>query len=259
MEKQSTTLKNTSSHHAVIDTTRSKPLRILQVVANPTTSTTTGWPVGFWAAELSHPYYEFREAGYEVTIASPNGGKVEVDALSDPRDPSKWSADDLISMGFLNTPELVALLENTPKLSTLEYRSYDALVICGGQSPMFTFRDNRDLHEAIRSFYEAEKPVAVFCHGVAALVDATLSDGSYLVTGKTVTGFANVEEDYSDQATGIRVMPWRLEDALKERGANYVQAGLFKPFAIRDGRLITGQQQYSARKVAQLMIAALGQ
>jgi putative intracellular protease/amidase len=259
METQSTTLKNTGSHHAMIDTTRTKPLHILQVVANPTTSTTTGWPVGFWAAELSHPSYEFTEAGYEVTIASPNGGKVEADALSDPRDPSKWSADDLISMGFLNTPELVALLEDTPKLSTLDYNSYDALVVCGGQSPMFTFRDNTDLHDAIRAFYEAEKPVAVFCHGVAALVDATLSDGSYLVTGKTVTGFANIEEDYSDKAAGTRVMPWRLEDALRERGANYVQAGLFKQFAIRDGRLITGQQQYSARKVAQMMIAALGQ
>ena len=259
METQSTTLKNTGSHHAIIDTTRTKPLRILQVVANPTTSTTTGWPVGFWAAELSHPYYEFSEAGYEVTIASPNGGKVEVDALSDPRDPSKWSADDLISMGFLNTPELVALLETTPKLSTLDYHTYDALVICGGQSPMFTFRNNTDLHDAIRAFYEAENPVAVFCHGVAALVDATLSDGSYLVTGKRVTGFAFEEEDYSDNGAGARIMPWRLEDALKERGANYVQAGLFKQFAIRDGRLITGQQQYSARKVAQMMIAALGQ
>ena len=259
MTNQATTLKNTDSHHAVIDTKGTKPIRILQVVANPTTSTTTGWPVGFWAAELSHPYYEFTEAGYEVTIASPNGGKVEVDALSDPRDPSKWSADDLISMGFLNTPELVALLENTPKLSTLDYNSYDALVICGGQSPMFTFRKNADLHGAIRSFYEAEKPVAAFCHGVAALVDATLSDGSYLVTGKTVTGFANVEEEYSDKAAGTRIMPWRLEDALGERGANYVQAGLFKQFAIRDGRLITGQQQYSGRKVAQLLIAALGQ
>jgi putative intracellular protease/amidase len=259
METQSTTLKNTGSHRAVIDTTRTKSLHILQVVANPTRSTTTGWPVGFWAAELSHPYYEFTEAGYEVTIASPNGGTVEVDALSDPRDPSKWSADDLISMGFLNTPELVALLENTPKLSMLDYNSYDALVICGGQSPMFTFRNNTDLHNAIRTFYEVEKPVAAFCHGVAALVDATLSDGSYLVTGKTVTGFANVEEDYSDRAAGTRIMPWRLEDALKERGANYVQAGLFKQFAIRDGRLITGQQQYSGRKVAQLMIAALGQ
>lgn len=159
-------------------------------------------------------------------------------------------------MGFLNTPELVTLLENTPKLSTLDYNSYDALV---RQSPMFTFRNNRDLHNAIRAFYEAEKPVVAFCHGVAALVDATLSDGSYLVTGKTVTGFANVEEEYSDKAAGTRIMPWRLEDALKERGANYVQAGLFKQFAIRDGRLITGQQQYSGRKVAQLMIATLGQ
>ncbi|GCE30476.1 dihydroxyacetone kinase [Dictyobacter alpinus] len=253
------TLKNSGSHHAVVDVTRTQPLRILQVVANPTTSTTTGWPVGFWAAELSHPYYEFTETGYEVTIASPDGGKVAVDELSDPRDPSKWSADDLISMGFLNTPELVALLEDTPKLSTLDYSSFDALVISGGQSPMFTFRDNQDLHAAIRAFYEVEKPVAAFCHGVAALVDATLSDGSYLVTGKTITGFANVEEDYSDKAAGTKIMPWRLEDALKERGANYIQAGLFKQFAIRDGRLITGQQQYSGRKVAQLLIAALGQ
>ncbi|GCE22324.1 type 1 glutamine amidotransferase domain-containing protein [Dictyobacter kobayashii] len=254
-----TTLKNSGSHHAAIDTTRTRPFRILQVVANPSTSTTTGWPVGFWAAELSHPYYEFTEAGYEVTIASPNGGKVEVDALSDPRDPSKWSADDLISMGFLSTPELMELLENTPRVADVDHSSYDALVISGGQSPMFTFRDNQDLHNAIRTFYEAEKPVAAFCHGVAALVDATLSDGSYLVTGKTVTGFANVEEDYSDKAAGVKIMPWRLEDALKERGANYIQAGLFKQFAIRDGRLITGQQQYSGRKVAQLIIAALGQ
>ena len=254
-----TQMKNATQHHAVIETTRTRPIRILQVVANPSTSTTTGWPVGFWAAELSHPYYEFTEAGYEVTVASPNGGKVMVDALSDPRDPSKWSADDLISMGFLNTPELAALLENTPKLADLDSSSYDALVICGGQSPMFTFRDNKDLHDAIRAFYEAEKPVAAFCHGVAAIVDATLSDGSYLVKGKTVTGFANVEEDYSDKAAGTKVMPWRLEDALRERGANYVQAGLFKKFAIRDGRLITGQQQYSGRKVAELVIAALGQ
>src|SRR5438105_13712294 len=102
MENQSTTLKNTGSHHAVIDTTRTKPLRILQVVANPTTSTTTGWPVGFCAAELSHPYYEFTEAGYAVTIASPNGGKAEVDTRSDPRDPSKWSAHALSAMRFLN-------------------------------------------------------------------------------------------------------------------------------------------------------------
>ena len=254
-----TILTNPGGHHAAIDQTTSSPKRILMVVANATTSTTTGWPVGFWAAELTHPYYEFVEAGYAVTIASPNGGKVDLDSLSDPRDARKWSAEDLISMGFLNTPELAALLENTPKVAALNPADYDALVICGGQSPMFTFRDNADLHAAIRAFYEAEKPTAALCHGVAALVDAQLSDGSYLVQGKTVSGFANVEEDYSDRAAGTKIMPWRLEDALKERGANYVQAGLFKAFAMRDGRLITGPQQYSGRKVAQVLIAALGQ
>jgi putative intracellular protease/amidase len=85
-----------------------------------------------------------------------------------------------------------------------------------------------------------------------------LSDGSYLVEGKTVTGFANVEEDYVDRAVGQKVMPYRIEDELGKRGANYIQSGLLKPFAVRDGRLITGQQQYSGAKVARLVIAALG-
>ena len=136
-------------------------------------------------------------------------------------------------------------------------RKREALV-AGGQSPMFTFRENEDLKSAIRYFYESEKPTAIYCHGTAALVDLKLSDGSYLVEGKTVTGFANVEEDFSDRFVGQKVMPWRVEDVFKERGANYVQGGLFKAFAVRDGRLITGQQQYSGRKVAQMVIEALG-
>jgi putative intracellular protease/amidase len=245
-------------HHQAIDRTRTAPQRILMVVANPSVATTTGWPVGFWAAELTHPYLAFTEVGYEVTIASPSGGVVQMDALSDPRDPSRWSADDLISMGFVNTPELVALLNDTPRLADLDVDGFAAIVVAGGLSPMFTFRENADLKQAIRTFYEAEKPTAVYCHGTAALVDLTLSDGSYLIAGKTVTGFANIEEEFSDQAVGQTVMPWRIEDAFKERGANYVQGGRFKPFAVRDGRLITGQQQYSGRKVAELVIAALG-
>jgi putative intracellular protease/amidase len=123
---------------------------------------------------------------------------------------------------------------------------------------MFGFRENEDLKRAIAAFYEAEKPTALLCHGVSALIDVQLSDGSYLVDGKTVTGFADVEEDYIDQAVGQKVMPYRIEDELRKRGANYIQAGLFKDFAVRDGRLITGQQQYSGAKVAELMIAALG-
>jgi putative intracellular protease/amidase len=228
------------------------------VVANPSVSTTTGWPVGFWASELTHPWYEFREVGYEVTLASPDGGKVEVDALSDPRDSSGYSADDVISMGFLNTPTLAAMLEETKKLSELELDEFDAIVVCGGQSPMFTFRDNEDLKQAISHFYEFEKPTAALCHGTAALMDVKLSDGSYLIEGKTMTGFADVEEEAADAVVGQKVMPWHIEDAAKERGANYVQGGLWRAFAVQDGALITGQQQYSGREVAKLVIEALG-
>ena len=247
-----------ADHHMRVDVVSSRPKKVLIVVANPSISTTMDWPVGFWGAELTHPYYELTERGVEVTIASPDGGKVEMDSLSDPRDPSKWSAEDLVTMGFVNTPELMALLEDTTKLADLDLDDYDAIMVAGGQSPMFTFRENEDLKSAIAHFYESEKPTAIYCHGTAVLADLKLSDGSYLVDGKTVTGFANAEEDFSDTFVGQKVMPWRVEEVLKERGANYVQGGLFKAFAVRDGRLITGQQQYSGRKVAQMVIEALG-
>ncbi len=130
-----------ADHHQIFDAFSST--RVLMVVANPSVNPKLGWPLGFWAAELMHPYFEFTEAGFDVTVASPDGGTVEPDALSDPRDPSKWSAGDLISMGFLNTPECIALLQNTPRLADLDWSAYDALVVCGGQSPMFTFRQMR--------------------------------------------------------------------------------------------------------------------
>jgi len=247
-----------ADHHMRVDSVSSTPKKVLIVVANPSTSTTLGWPVGFWGAELTHPYYELTERGLHVTIASPDGGKVEMDSLSDPRDPSKWSAEDLITMGFVNTPELMELLEDTPRLADLDLSEFDAIMVAGGQSPMFTFRENENVKRAIRQFYEAEKPTAIYCHGTAALADLKLTDGSYLVHGKTVTGFANAEEEFSDTFVGQKVMPWRVEDVLKERGANYVQGGVFKAFAVRDGRLITGQQQYSGRRVAQMVIEALG-
>ncbi|HXW81883.1 MAG TPA: type 1 glutamine amidotransferase domain-containing protein [Acidimicrobiales bacterium] len=249
---------NVADHHMRVDLVSSTPKRVLIVVANPTTSTTLGWPVGFWGADLTHPYFELTQRGVAVTIASPEGGKVEMDGLSDPRDDSKWSADDLVTMGFVNTPELVALLGDTPKLDDLDLDSYDAILVAGGQAPMFSYRDNKAVHDALRHFYESEKPTGIYCHGTAALVDLKLSDGKYLVEGKTVTGFANVEEDFSDQFVGQKVMPFRVEDELRLRGANYVQGGLFKAFAVRDGRLITGQQQYSARKVAEMLIDMLG-
>lgn len=241
----------------VIDPAR-RP-RILMVVANPGVSKTMNWPVGFWASELFHPLYEFMQELYEITVASPDGGPVTVDAWSDPRDSSGYSSEDLVSMGALNTPSIAALLENTPAVRDLELDEFDALLICGGQGPMWQdFRDRDDLKQALLHFYLAHKVTATLCHGTSALLDVQLPDGSYLIDGKTITGFTNTEEDYADAAAGTKMMPFRIEDEANKRGANFIQAGRFKGFAVRDGNLITGQQQFSGRKTAQLIVTALG-
>jgi putative intracellular protease/amidase len=228
------------------------------VVSNPAESTTIGGPVGFWASELTHPFLAFYEAGYDVTVASPDGGRVVFDAMSDPRHESGYARDDMISMGFIHTEERMALLDETPSLRELRHADFDAIVVCGGQGPMFTFREAERLHDLLAAFYDAEKPTAALCHGVCALLDVRLPDGSLLIEGKTMTGFANSEEDFTDDYVGQTVMPFRVEDEAKALGAHYVTAGPFTPFAIRDGRLITGQQQYSGTKTAQLVIEALG-
>jgi putative intracellular protease/amidase len=232
--------------------------RVLVVVANPAVSTTLGWPVGFWASELTHAWWEFREAGYEVTIASPRGGKVEVDALSDPRDASGYSADDVLSRGFLETPSLMARLEATPSIASLETAGFEAVYVAGGQAPMFTFRSDAGLRGLIREFWESGRVTSAVCHGVASLLDVRLSDGSRLIEGRHMTGFANAEEEYADRVVGQKVMPWRIEDEARALGANFVVAPAFRPHAVRDGHLITGQQQYSGRLAAELVIEALG-
>jgi putative intracellular protease/amidase len=246
---------------------KTKPKRVAIVIANPAVSTTTGWPVGFWWSELTHPYHRFAEEGYEVEIFSPDGGKCEADGMSDPRDASGYSASDLISMGFLSTPKLAALVDDTGKAADIAVDRFDALVVAGGQSPMFSFENAAGLHRKFVEFYEAGKVTCALCHGVAILKYAKLSSGEYLAKGKTVTGFANVEEDFADNAVwsmnllskGTHLMPWRIEDEMKAIGANYVQAGLWRGFAVRDGNLITGQQNFSGGETAELIVRALGQ
>lgn len=243
-----------------------KPKRVALVIANPATSTTTGWPVGFWWSELTHPYFAFVEAGYEVEIFSPEGGKCEADGMSDPRDASGYSSSDLISMGFIATPSLAALVEKTKPVSEIDVARFDALVVAGGQAPMFSFERTHALHKRFAEFYEAGRVASALCHGVAILRYTKLSNGEYLAKGKTVTGFANVEEDFADQAVWNmgalsrekHLMPWRIEDELKKIGANYVHAGLWRGFAIRDGNLITGQQNFSGTETANLVIETLG-
>lgn len=242
------------------------PKRIALVIANPAVSTVTGWPVGFWWSELTHPWLAFEEAGYSVELFSPKGGRCEPDALSDPRDPSGYSAGDLISMGFIATPRLAALIETTRPVAEAALADFDAIVVAGGQSPMFSFAEATALHQKFAEFHTAGKIAAALCHGTAVLRYARGQDGQPLVAGKTVTGFANVEEDFADAAVwdmqllprDTHLMPWRIEDALRAAGANYVQAGLWRGFAVRDGNLITGQQNFSGAETARLVIEALG-
>ncbi len=244
-----------------------KTKRVAIVLSNPAISTTTGWPVGFWWSELSHPYFFLTEKGYEVEIFSPNGGKCEADAMSDPRDPSGYSASDIVSMGFIATPALAGLIEKTRKVSEIDVAAFDAIIVAGGQGPMFTFEKAADLHRKFAEFYERGKVACALCHGVAILRYAKLGNGEYLAKGKTITGFANVEEDYADNAVWSmnllsrdkHVMPWRIEDEMKKLGANYIQAGLWRGFATRDGNLVTGQQNFSPLETAEVLVHALGE
>jgi putative intracellular protease/amidase len=231
---------------------------ILLIVANPSISTTLGWPVGFWASELIHPYAEFTNAGCQVTISSPNGGKVEFDGYSDPRDASGYSKDDTLSLDYISRPEFMQLLENTPAIGSLDLNNFDAIVVCGGQSPMFTFRQNPSLIQLFADFYATGKPAAALCHGTCVLLEAKLPNGTYLIQGKTITGFANSEEDYGDQVVGQKMMPFRIEDEANKLGANFVTKEAFASHAVQDGNLITGQQQNSGAATAKLVLAALG-
>lgn len=233
--------------------------KVLLVAANPSTSTVTGWPVGFWWAELTHPYWTFTEAGLDVEIRSPAGGALVADGYSDPEDPSGYSAHDIVSLGFKKSATHAALLAGTRSIEGVDPSAYDAIFLAGGQSPMFTFRGNARLATLVARFHAAGKVTALVCHATCLLLEARLPGGELLVKGKTWTGFANSEERYADSFVGRRIQPFWIEDeARKIEGTNFVVDQAFRAFAVRDGLLVTGQQQYSGAAAARLVIEALG-
>lgn len=235
------------------------PRKVLMIAANPGVSPTTDWPIGFWWAELTHPYWTFTEAGYAVEIVSPKGGDLVADSYSDPDDASGYSADDLISRGFKASPRHAAMLRATRSIAEVDPAGYDAIFVAGGQSPMVTMIDNAALHAFVARTYEAGKIVAIVCHGTCILLKTRLSNGEQLVKGKTWTGFANSEEAFADSFVGKRIQPfWIEEEARKIPDTNFVVNSMFKSFAIRDGNLITGQQQFSGAAAAELVVQTLG-
>ena len=232
--------------------------KILMVASSPSTSQQTGWPIGFWAAELTHPLRVFQEAGYEVELVSTEGGDLQMDSYSNPTDASGYSAHDIVTLGYMQKPEFNAMLKNTKKLTDVEPKNYDAIFLVGGQGPMYTYKGNKELQKLFVNFYESGKPSAAVCHSTTLLLEAKKSNGELLVKGKTWTGFADAEEEFADKAVGMKIQPYRIEDeARKLQGTNFKVASPFSSYAIADGNLITGQQQNSGAAVAELLVEML--
>lgn len=225
------------------------------ILSNAAVSSVTGWPIGFWLAELTHPYVEFVDAGFDVSLFSPDGGALYMDDFSDPYADNGYSADDEISKQFLDDPAKRALLESTSPLADLDAAAFDTVFLVGGQGPMETFRHNGAVEGVVRDFYESGKPTAVVCHATAVLLDATDSNGELIVAGKEWTGFSTAEEEFVEQTVGQKIQPFWIEnEAAKIDNTTFVAAEPMSAHAIRSGNLITGQQQHSGAAAAKLVI-----
>lgn len=193
---------------------------------------------GIWLEEFAVPYQVFKENGFEVTVASPKGGAAPVDprSLND-----EWKDEK-------------ALLDDTVKLADVQTDAYDALFFPGGHGTMFDFPNDRSVQDAIRRFDDQQKVIAAVCHGPAALVGATRSDGTPLVAGKTVTSFTDEEERASKLDA---YMPFLLESKLRELGAKFVAKEKWSDHVEVDGHLVTGQNPQSSRSIALKVVELL--
>ena len=204
-------------------------------------------PTGFWLSELTHFYDVVRGAGFAADIASPKGGEA-------PIDPASKTTRDPVNKKYLEDGEFLEKITHTLKPSQISARDYAAIFFPGGHGPMYDLAQDRRIAGITRALYENGGLVAAVCHGSAALLPVELSNGEHLLAGKTVAGFTNLEELLVGRK---RYMPFLLEDRLKSF-ANYTKGFPFLPHVAVDGRLITGQNPGSAKKVAEAVVRALG-
>jgi putative intracellular protease/amidase len=205
----------------------------------------TGKKTGFYVSETAYPWRVFSQAGYQVDLVSPEGGEPPQDG-ADRSDP--------IQKAFLDDAEMSRKLTHTLRPQEVNPRDYAAIFYAGGHGTMWDFPDNAKLAGIARDIYESGGVVSAVCHGPAALVNITLSDGTYLVAGKEVSAFTNEEE----AAVGLtRVVPFLLQSALEERGAKHVGGPNFQPQVAVADRLVTGQNPASAGPVAEQVVAVL--
>lgn len=208
----------------------------------------TGKKTGFWIEEFAAPYYLLKDKGVEVTLASTKGGQPPIDPKSNEPD-----FQTPATHRFNKDEELQAVLANTMKLSEVKEGDYDAIFYPGGHGPLWDLAENKDSVALIETFYTNNKPVGAVCHAPIVLKDAKVN-GAPLVKDKKVTGFSNTEED-AVQLTSI--VPFLVEDELKNNGGIYSKAGDWQEYVIEDGLLITGQNPASSELVAEKLLAKL--
>jgi putative intracellular protease/amidase len=224
-------------------------MKILIVLTSHDQLGNTGEKTGFWLEEFVAPYYVLKDAGAEITLASPKGGQP-------PLDPKSELPENLteLTKRYRKDKAAQAELANTKKIADVSAVDFDAVFYPGGHGPMWDMPDNRASIALIEAFVKADKPVGAVCHAPASLVNVRGKDGEYLVKSKRVTGFTNAEEE----AVGLTaVVPFLLEDRLKERGGLYSKGADWAPNVQVDGKLVTGQNPASSRPAAEELLKLL--
>ena len=224
--------------------------RILHVVTNVDAYDDPDDPTGLWLSELAHAWEVFEKLGYAQTIVSPKGGRSPLEPRS-----LKFPNYDRVARAWRNDPARMALLEKTLSPDQIDAADFDAIYFTGGHAVMYDFPDSDGLQRITREMWEQGKIVSSVCHGYCGLLNVRLSDGSLLVDGKHLTGFAWQEEVL---ARVDKLVPYNAEEEMKKRGALYEKAKLpFVSYAVTDGRLVTGQNPGSAKETAQKVAALL--
>ena len=223
-------------------------MKILMILTSHDQLGNTGRKTGFWLEEFAAPYFVFRDAGVELTLASPKGGQPPIDPKSDL--PENQTA---AMTRFKQDQAAQKALSQTVKLADMKSQDFDTIFYVGGHGPMWDLVDNPDSIALIESFYNSGKPVAAVCHSPAVFHRVTYQ-GAPLVKGKRVTGFTNGEEEAVHLT---KVVPFLVEDELKRVGGLYEKAPDWESFAVVDGRLVTGQNPASSTAAAQALLNLL--
>jgi len=224
-------------------------MKILMVLTSHDRLGDTGHKTGFWLEEFAAPYYVFKDAGAEIVVASPKGGQPPLDPKSDAPD-----AQTAATVRFNEDADALAVLANTQRLKDVVDGDFDALFYPGGHGPMWDLAEDQDSIRLIEQTFSAGKPVAAVCHGPAVFRHPRGALGEPLVKDKRVTGFSNEEE----AAVGLTdVVPFSLEDVLKQNGARYERGAVWQSYVVTDGRLVTGQNPASSEAAAEDVLRLL--